>query len=478
MSNYTTPGTYIEETNRERPISGVATSVPGIAGVTKKGPFGDTLILNWGEFDSIFGGYYEQSYLGYAVRGWFDNGGKAIHVSRVVHYANGAPTSAAASGNIMSGTDVAVVVDALTHGTHGNTLSVEVLNWDAVNKTFDLSIKENGVQVANGLLQKQTLANLETNNASAAYVTFTVMDEDANLANGSVTLTGGNDGLTGLTSSDYIGDDSVRNGIYAFSNSPITLLAVPGITDNAVHAGIETFVSNKRTTAVLDLPVGKNPKTAAAFRTASPIAHDRADFFWPWIYVSDPLGFGPEPMKLIPPSGHILGMIARTDANRGVFKSPAGETDGKLVGALGVEYRMDDTEQGLLNPIGVNAIRVFPGAGIVNYGARTSKQDLYINERRSLDYIEDSILTGTRWTVFENNDDILWGKITSTCESFLRGFWKQGGLKGVSESEAFFVKCDDETNTKDTIALGQVFADIGVATKKPAEFVVFRVQIL
>jgi uncharacterized protein len=172
----------------------------------------------------------------------------------------------------------------------------------------------------------------------------------------------------------------------------------------------------------------------------------------------------------------IAGIYARSDAVRGVHKAPANEI---LRGAVNVTYRVTREEQGTLNPNGVNCIRLFPNEGIRVYGARTvaasNSEYRYLSVRRLLNQIEESIARNTGWVVFEPNDRPLWKSIIRDVSAFLTLLWRQGALMGRTPEEAFFVKCDDETNPTDVIDAGQVVTMVGVAPVKPAEFVIFRI---
>ena len=178
----------------------------------------------------------------------------------------------------------------------------------------------------------------------------------------------------------------------------------------------------------------------------------------------------------VPPSGHIAGVWARSDAERGVHKAPANEV---IRGAVDLEVRLSKGEQDLLNPIGVNCIRPFGTRGIRVWGGRTLSSDpswRYINVRRLFNYIEESILLGTQWVVFEPNDLDLWQRVKRTVHAFLLGLWRQGALFGATPEQAFYVKCDSETNPPESVDEGKLVVEIGVAPVKPAEFVIFRIS--
>ena len=199
-------------------------------------------------------------------------------------------------------------------------------------------------------------------------------------------------------------------------------------------------------------------------------------FYFPWIEVADPLG---EARVAVPPSGHLAGVYARSDAERGVHKAPANEV---VVGALGVRYPVSKILQASLNPRGVNCLRAFDGTVKV-YGGRSLASDpqgdpewTYVNVRRLVNFLRESLDEGTQWVVFEPNAPELWSKIRRNVTSFLNGVWATGALLGAAPEQAFYVRCDETTNPPEVRDLGQVVAEIGVAVVKPAEFVVFRLS--
>jgi phage tail sheath protein FI len=201
-------------------------------------------------------------------------------------------------------------------------------------------------------------------------------------------------------------------------------------------------------------------------------------FYFPWIDVADPLG-APGDRVSVPPSGHLAGIYARSDATRGVHKAPANEV---VVGALGTRYPVSKILQGSLNPLGVNCIRGFDGTVKV-YGARTLASDpqgdpewTYVSTRRLVNFLRESIADGTQWVVFEPNAPELWSKIRRNVGAFLNTVWASGALLGATPDQAYFVRCDESTNPAEVRELGQVVTEIGVAIVRPAEFVVFRLS--
>ena len=269
----------------------------------------------------------------------------------------------------------------------------------------------------------------------------------------------------------------------------IALVAAPGITDDVVR---DKLVAHCAATgdrfAILDGPETATDLTTLT-RTAAdtptggvmPKKTDLAAWYFPWIQVFDPATKLVTPAGTglidVPPSGHLAGIYARVDNNRGVHKAPANEA---IIGALNVSQAISKADQDGLNPKGLNCIRVL-NDNILVWGARTvggdANADLkYINVRRTLLFLRESIDEGTQWVVFEPNEPGLWQKITRNVTAFLTNVWRSGALFGTTPQEAFYVKCDAETNPPSLRELGQVVTEIGVAIVRPAEFVIFRIS--
>jgi uncharacterized protein len=289
-----------------------------------------------------------------------------------------------------------------------------------------------------------------------------------------------------MATEDYVGDPAERTGVGGLEAvDEVTMVAAPDLM-GAYHRGIVDLESVKAVQlamiahcelmgdrmAILDPPPSLSAQQVKEWRTDMAGYDSRyAALYYPWVKVFDP---ATGTNQFVPPSGHMAGVWAYTDGTRGVHKAPANEV---VRGAIALENHLTRIEQELLNPIGVNCIRSFPGRGIRVWGARTLSSDAewrYLNVRRLFNYLEESILNGTQWVVFEPNDDALWAKIRRTISAFLVNQWHQGALFGLTPAEAFFVKCDRETNPAESIDAGQVICTIGVAPVKPAEFVIFR----
>jgi hypothetical protein len=297
-----------------------------------------------------------------------------------------------------------------------------------------------------------------------------------------------------------VGDGQGRKGLEVLEESDeIAIVAAPGYMDAESYDALLSHCEKmKDRVAILDAPplvskIDALTKVATASaktkksRGASEEVKSDADalrprqsdggwgaYYFPHITVRDPLS--PKDLVDVPPSGHIAGTYARSDATRGVHKAPANEA---LRGAVNVTYRVTREEQATLNPSGVNCIRLFPGEGIRVYGARTlaesSSEWRYLNVRRLFNMVEESIARSTRWVVFEPNDRPLWKAIRRDVSAFLTMIWRQGALMGRTPEEAFFVQCDEETNPPEVIDAGTVVTVVGIAPVKPAEFVIFRI---
>ncbi|HKQ74927.1 MAG TPA: phage tail sheath subtilisin-like domain-containing protein [Blastocatellia bacterium] len=282
--------------------------------------------------------------------------------------------------------------------------------------------------------------------------------------------------------------DAALNALAAIDE--IALVAAPGIKSDATREKLVTHCSTTGDRfAILDGPETEADLTALTRMPAddppgvAPKRTDLAAWYFPWIKVFDPATKLKTPQSdgqiNVPPSGHVAGVYARVDTQRGVFKAPANEP---ILGALNVTQQISKADQDGLNPKGVNCIRSL-NDNILVWGARTvggdANADLkYINVRRTLLFLRKSIDEGTQWAVFEPNTPALWQKITRNVSAFLTNVWRAGGLFGSTPQEAFFVKCDAETNPPELRELGQVVTEVGVAIVRPAEFVIFRISQL
>ena len=494
-TTYLSPGVYVEEVDAgSRPIQGVGTAVAAFVGLASTGPVNTpTLVTNWTQFTKEFGDFCDGAYLHHAVYGYFMNGGGSAYVVRVGGNGAGPPARA----ELTTGGDTkmgAYRFQAIEAGPTGNDITVEVAEpaEGTPEDTFRIIVKRGGkVEEEHQGSVKRGRQNVVTlvNNASK----LIQMEEIA--AGGVVERPapctvhlGGGGGTAPLATSDYVGDAAQRTGFGALEEvDAVTMVAVPDLMAayqkdmidlNGVQAVQQELIAHCENmgdrVAVLDPPPNLSPQQILEWRVHKASYDSKyACLYWPWIKIINPAS-GKE--MSVPPSGHMLGIWGRNDDSRGVHKAPANEV---VRGAISIDVQITKNEHDLLNPEGINCIRAFPGRGIRVWGARTLSSDpawRYLNIRRLFNYLEESILNGTQWAVFEPNDHDLWAKMRRTIAAFLVMEWRKGALFGLTPDEAFYVKCDDETNPAESIDLGQVVCEIGVAPVKPAEFVIFRLS--
>jgi phage tail sheath protein FI len=224
---------------------------------------------------------------------------------------------------------------------------------------------------------------------------------------------------------------------------------------------------------ILDTPPGLCPDEVLAWRRRSRHDSSYAALYYPWLEVADALSGGPLP---VPTCGHVAGVWARTASSGGVHKAPANQVIEGISGVCGAVRRSDEEA---LSAAGVNCVRAVAGRGVRVLGARTLSTEpewRYVSVRRLLIYLEQSIMLGTQWAVFEPNDECLWERVRRAVSDFLTGAWRAGMLFGVREADAFYVKCDGETNPPDVVKSGHIAIDVGVALGTPREFTVFRIS--
>jgi phage tail sheath protein FI len=498
MPTYLSPGVYVQEVSSgSKPIEGVGTAVAAFVGLTERGPANTpTLVTNWTQFSTLFGDFVEGSYLAHAVYGYFLNGGGSAYVVRVGSDGDGDQPSARAELAAKDEPGRPVYrITAAEGGPAGDDISVEIADpGEAGDDTFKVTVSRGGKV-------EETFDNLSTkrgsNNATTVVKARSKLIRLEEIGTGgaitvpekaSVKLSGGT-AVTQVrvTADDYVGNSADRTGFAGLEAvDEVTMLSVPdvmaayqrGIIDlEAVQAVQLAMIAHCELmgdrVAILDAPPALNAQQVKEWRQDKAGYDSKyAALYWPWIKVFDPLkGQG----MLIPPSGHMAGIWARNDDTRGVHKAPANEV---VRGAITLELQITKGEHDQLNPSGINCIRAFPGRGVRVWGARTISSDpewRYLNVRRLFNFVEESILEGTQWVVFEPNDSRLWDAVKRNVSAFLRRVWRDGALFGTTAAEAFFVKCDAENNTQDTIDIGQLIIDVGIAPVKPAEFVVFRI---
>lgn len=299
----------------------------------------------------------------------------------------------------------------------------------------------------------------------------------------------GDDSLATLTDAVYVGTDDVnpenRTGLFTFTSvDEISIVSVPGRTSAVIQGAlIDHCELDRFRFAVLDGPPPPDDELADVQVQRQQFDTKYAAIYHPWLLIDDPFPVNPGHIAKfpIPPSGHVLGVYARTDVDRGVHKAPANEV---VNGILGLQRILNKQEQEILNPypVNINVIRDFRAndRGIRIWGGRVITSDTdwkYVNVRRLLIFIEKSIEIGLQWVVFEPNSEPLWARVRRTIGNFLTTVWRNGALEGTKPEEAYFVKCDRTTMTQTDIDNGRLIVIVGVAPVKPAEFVIVRIGL-
>ncbi|MET7390783.1 phage tail sheath family protein [Streptomyces sp. NPDC005529] len=506
MPSYLSPGVYMEEVSSgSKPIEGVGTAVCAFVGFAQQGPYNEpTLVTNWTQFTQTFGDFTEGAYLAHSVYGYFLNGGGAAYIVRIggdqAQEADPVPAQVELTAGSGDAARPVLVVRFKESGAKaGPALSVEVAEpSEPAEGTFKLVVKQDGAE-------KEAFDNVTVKKGPRNVVTAVrqrsrlIVVEEAKGA-GQLVPDQGEVALPALapppadsapaqvSASQYVGDSSDRTGFAGLEAiDEVTMVSVPdlmsayrdGMLDlegvKAVQLGMIAhceLMADRM--AILDPPPRMNAQQIKDWRQETAGYDSKyAVVYWPWVKVMDPLS---GKAVHVPPSGHLAGVWARNDATRGVHKAPANEV---VRGAISLELNITRGEHDQLNPIGVNCIRAFPGQGIRVWGARTLSSDAewrYINVRRLFNFVEESILSGTNWVVFEPNDQKLWDSVKRTVTMFLRSVWRDGAIFGRVPDQAFFVKCDEENNPPSSRDQGILNVEIGIAPVKPAEFVVFRIS--
>jgi phage tail sheath protein FI len=506
---YLSPGVYIEEVDRgSKPIEGAGTSVAAFAGFAEKGPINEpTFIPNWTEFVNNFGGFMKGFYLASSVFGYFQNGGGRCFITRLPGVGDtkaepGEAKAVVALPSQAQPTIDSLTVSALEAGAAGAQISIEIAKSTAEGATddmFNLTVHRGDTQepFENLTLRRgRNVRNvIDVVNRESKLINIAEKESTLSLAErtpkpGSYNLSAAPTTAIAKISSDVItGNAADRTGIAGFEvTEDVTMVSCPdlmalyragAITMDGVKAVQLAMIAHcenmKDRFAILDCPPGMTPQQIKDWRMKE-TGYDTkyGALYYPWIRIANPLGNGAS--ILVPPSGHLAGIYARSDNERGVHKAPANEV---IRGVMAVETQITKSEQDILNPVGINCIRAFPGRGIRVWGARTLSSDAswrYINVRRLFNFVEESIQQGTQWIVFEPNDQALWARIRRDISAFLTTVWRSGALFGLTAAESFYVKCDEENNPPALRDLGQVVIEIGLAPVKPAEFVIFRIS--
>ncbi|MBO3088022.1 phage tail sheath family protein [Cellulomonas dongxiuzhuiae] len=515
MPTYTAPGVYVEEIpSSQKVLSSAPTAVTAFVGFTAQAPSDDPadpqglaprLVTSWTQYEALYGSFVDGAMLPLSVYGYFLNGGTMAYIVRVP---NAEPSGKPATLELPASDRALGLPVAVESVEPDAKLSVVVQSDDAPEDlegptTFTLTVVEGdeAVETFPGLSLGGARDAATVVNKTSTKVKLEIRLDDATdlssqlelMRPGTYALQQAEPVKVPVTGRKFAGSEAARTGINGLAIAEdVTIVAVPdlvtaatredGTLDLGLWKAVQTALIahcelHANRMALLDAPPGMSPQQMKEWR--SDVAQYDSAFatmYYPWIKVENPLGSGASAEIVIPPSGHVAGVWARTDETRGVWKAPANDT---IRGVLDVERSVTQTEQGFLNPIGVNAIRPFGTRGIRIWGARTLASDTdwqYINVRRLFNMVESTILEGTQWAVFEPNDVTLWEGVKRTLTGYLHGLWQTGALFGSTADQAFFVRCDETTNPPESIDAGRLIVEVGLAPVKPAEFVVFRIS--
>jgi hypothetical protein len=511
------PGVYIEEVpSGVRTIVGVATSITAFLGRASRGPGNQPVTINnFGDFERVFGGLGVSYPMSYAVRDFFLNGGVQAIVVRLYRApagnaaasidANGLALTAASPGawanDLRARVDHDVATDLPWLATFGLTgadlfnLTVRDTATGATETFLNLTVKDSPRRADRVLEEDSVLVRTAPPAAGAAIPTADAAPApgDDIWANDTLSSPVSGDGTDSqaLDAAAYTGSQADKTGMFALEKADLfNLLCIPpddraGSTAQAVYQAALGYCEKRRAMLIVDAPADWGSAAEArddfdADIGLTGLAARNAALYFPRVLQADPLLNGQ--LDTFVPCGVVAGVMARTDAQRGVWKAPAG-IDAALRGTQGLSVKMTDAENGMLNPLGINSLRSFPITGRVVWGARTLRgadqladEYKYIPVRRLALFIEESLFRGTQWVVFEPNDEPLWSQIRLNVGAFMQNLFRQGAFQGTSPREAYFVKVDRETTTQNDINLGIVNIVVGFAPLKPAEFVIIKIQ--
>lgn len=517
----TYPGVYIEEIpSGVRTITGVATSITAFIGRASRGPTDKATTINsYADFERKFGGLWLKSFMSYAVRDFYRNGGSSAVIVRLFQSEGGEdakPDKAKLSANGLN-------LEAAYEGTWGNYLRARVDHEVSADIAADFGLQENDLfnlavhdsktgttELFRNVSVKESprMVDKVLSNQSTLVRTTGALPENrpgkhADPGPGE-DLWGDNDPVTNtkveendkasdgevLTKDNFIGEGTAagKKGLYALEETDLfNLLCIPpylvsGDVDKDVVTAAASYCEKRRAMLLVDAKAGwtTKDKAKAGIKNEVGTTSKNAALFFPRLNQPNPLR--DDQVEAFVPCGAVAGVFARTDTQRGVWKAPAG-LDATLNGVPDLSVNLTDAENGELNPLGINCLRIMPPAGRIIWGSRTLKGDdrlasewKYIPIRRLALYIEESLFRGTQWVVFEPNDEPLWAQIRLNVGAFMHNLFRQGAFQGSTPKDAYFVKCDKETTTQTDINLGIVNIVVGFAPLKPAEFVIIKIQ--
>lgn len=507
MPTYSRPGVFIQEVPLPQSVAlgDVGTAIGAFVGAVEKGPATNPVLLDsWSTFTKTFGSLNDTYPLSWAAYNFFANGGRQLYVKRVL--GSGAASASVTLTDRSSGSANTLLVSAENAGTWGNNLAVEVrdagtssrfnlivyLSGSVVEQFTDLSLVDNDPRYVESAVNSASIYIRVTDLDSAS-----VAPDDRPEADGLKALSGGLNGATPTRSnySDALPSfDPIQNPL-VFNVPAAAYIYAPGGTtnDRTLSVNIQADLMNYAALrgdafTIIDVPRSLSVNDAQTYvadvLAAAPDSDNgsKTAAYFPWTLIPDSLRASGGATRLQAPGAAMVGQYLATDASRGVFKTPAGLTTA-LSNVVATEKQLTNAELDDLNDstAPINAIRQVPGAGIVVMGGRTLRNtstDRYINIQRSLMYIKKELENRSQFALFENNDSLLWERLNVSLSSFLLSFWQQGGLRGVSAQQAFFVRVDSTTTSFADIQNGRVNIEVGVALQYPAEFIIVKLSQL
>lgn len=432
-----------------------STSIAGFIGETIRGPVNSPILVSgWKEYLDKFAKGYSNPYTGKLsehVQRFFDNGGSELYITRVV-----GASATKAKATIPESTGLAF--EAKEEGVWGNDVKVEI---KTTTDTFSIVISVKGTKVE----QFDGVTNDTIQEVIKGSNFVTLSATEGTLAEGAGTLATGSNG-SAIALVDY------KNALNTFDVITENIaLAIPGITMTGVQEALASYASGKLNIfGVHDGALNATDEDIKSFKDS--LSGFSGALYHPWIKVVDPMTGN---IKDFPLSSSICGLIARTDATRGIQKAPAGN-DAYIVGAVGVSQTLSDKQVADLNAYNINCVISKKNRGIVVWGARLLKADAdreFVSDLRLDMFIEKLLEMNTDWVTFEPIDDALFSKVQSSLTGLMDGIWREGKLKGAKANEAYFVKCDKDLNPDPNSPVVNI--EVGYAKKKPAEFIVTRI---
>lgn len=510
MPELLTPGLkFLEREVGPAPAQLAGSGAAAFIGTAEKGPVGEaTFVSSYGDFVREFGNDHSLGYLATGVERFFEMGGQRAWIVRTAHYDTPEdPSSHTADKAIMTIVDNSdttpadmMDVEATTPGTWANDYQVAIENVDDTSSEFDLKVLDAGGDVVESYYDLvldssdenyfvETVINDGVRTPSSRSVApsenirVSVLDETVTPASGTTSFgegTNGQEGSNGVSSisdSDFVGDSSAESGLYALNTVPEMLnIVVPGETSETIfNAAINYAKTNPNRGGpygwdfyVADVPMGLDPQGAMEKVRDTYNTNSWEGVFYPWVVRGG---------DIEPVAPYIAGLMAQVDQQYGPWRAPAG-TDWKLP-VDEPNYDVSETDQQILNPHGVNAIRELNFEGVVNWGARTGDTGSkwqYISTRRFFNFIKKSLDANLQWTIFEQNGPKLWQRVEDTLDSFMSEVWSLGAFGGYSKEESYFVQCDEELNPPESVESGILRSRVGINPTEPAEFHIITLE--